>query len=89
MSQASIRKTLNRLAYASLVLDVCIAAITALGFLDQGSHQSLLIPINYLLTVVVVLSIILFVLLLALRAKERQGLRRQARDETGTGLQQG
>ena len=89
MSQDSIRKTLNRLAYASLVLDVCIAAITALGFLDQGSHQSLLIPINYLLTVVVVLSIILFVLLLALRAKERQGLRRQARDETGTGLQQG
>jgi hypothetical protein len=79
MSQASIKKTLDRLAYASLVLDICIAAITALSFFDQGSHQSLLVPINYLLTIVVALAIILFVLLLALRAKERQGLRRQGR----------
>jgi hypothetical protein len=34
---------------------------------------------------VVALSIILFVLLLALRAKERQGMRRAARNGSGTG----
>jgi hypothetical protein len=80
MSQTSIRKTLNRLAYASLALDACIAAITSLGIIDQGNNQGLLVPINYLLTLVVGLSVALFVLLLALRAMERKGLRRAGRN---------
>lgn len=87
-SKASIRKTLDRLAYASLVLDVCIAIITALGFFDVGNHQGLLVPINYLLTIVVALSIVLFILLLALRAKEKQSLRRLAKNSEGVDSEQ-
>jgi len=72
VNSTRIRKTLNRLAYASLVLDVCIAIITTLSALDVGSPQRLLVPINYLLTIVVALSIVMFVVLLLLRSKERQ-----------------
>lgn len=76
VNSARIRKTLDRLAYASLVLDVCIAIITTLSVLDIGSNpQHLLFPINYLLTIVVVLSIIMFAVLLLLRAKERQAVK--------------
>jgi len=69
---ARVRKTLDRLAYASLILDICIAIITVLTFFDIGNPQPLLIPINYLLTIVVVLSIIMFVVLILLRSEERQ-----------------
>jgi len=75
VNSTRIRKTLDRLAYASLVLDVCIAIITTLSVLDVGSPQPLLFPINYLLTIVVVLSIIMFVVLLLLRAKEKQAVK--------------
>jgi len=73
---ASIRKTLDRLAYASLFLDICIAIITVIGVLDVGSNpQRLLFPINYVLTIVVVLSVIMFIVLLLFRAKERQAVK--------------
>ena len=72
MNSARVRKTLDRLAYASLVLDICIAIITALSIFDVGSPQHLLVPINYLLTIVVALSVVMFVVLLLLRSKERQ-----------------
>lgn len=75
MNSARIRKTLDRLAYASLVLDICIAIITALSILDAGSPQHLLVPINYLLTIVVALSVIMFVVLLLFRSKERQAVK--------------
>jgi hypothetical protein len=76
MNSARIRKTLDRLAYASLVLDICIAIITAVSVLDVGSKpQALLFPIDYLLTAVVVLSIVMFVVLLLFRAKERQAVK--------------
>ncbi len=75
MNSNRIRKALDRLAYASLVLDVCIAIITALSILDVGSPQHLLVPINYLLTIVVALSIIMFVVLLLFRSKERQAVK--------------
>ena len=76
MNSTRIRKTLDRLAYASLVLDICIAIITSLGVLGIGSSpQTLLFPINYLLTIVVVLSIIMFVVLLLFRSKERQAMK--------------
>lgn len=55
-----------------MVLDVCIAIITTLSAFDVGSPEHLLVPINYLLTVVVALSIAMFVVLLLLRSKERQ-----------------
>ena len=72
MNSAKIRKTLDRLAYASLFLDVCIAIITTLGIFGAGETRYLLIPINYLLTIVVILSVIMFAVLLVLRSKERQ-----------------
>jgi hypothetical protein len=76
VNSARIRKALDRLAYASLVLDICIAIITTVSVLDVGSHpQPLLFPINYLLTIVVALSVIMFVVLLLLRAKEKQAVR--------------
>jgi hypothetical protein len=75
VSSARVRKTLDRLAYASLVLDICIAIITSLTILNVGNPQSLLFPINYLLTIVVALSVIMFAVLLLLRAKERQAVK--------------
>lgn len=76
MNSARIRKTLDRLAYASLVLDICIAIITAVSAFDVGiSPLPLLFPINYLLTIVVVLSVIMFIVLLLFRAKERQAVK--------------
>jgi len=76
MRSSRVRKTLDRLAYASLALDVCIAIITSFSVLDVGSNpQRLLFPINYLLTIVVVLSIIMFVVLLLLRAQEKQAVK--------------
>jgi hypothetical protein len=76
VNSARIRTTLDRLAYASLVLDICIAIITVVSVLDVGSSpQPLLIPINYLLTIVVGLSIVMFAVLLLLRSKERQAVK--------------
>ena len=72
MSTARVRKTLDRLAYASLVLDICIAAVTSLSLLGSGGTEKLLIPISYLLTIVVILSVIMFVVLVFLKVKEGQ-----------------
>ena len=65
------RRTLDYLAYGSLVLDVCIAIITALSLFGIGSnHEFFLTPITYLLTAVVILSISAFVVLLVLKHEE-------------------
>jgi hypothetical protein len=72
LSSARIKKTLDRLAYASLVLDVCIAIITSLSLLGSTGGEHFLIPINYLLTMVVVLSVAMFGVLLLLKLKEGQ-----------------
>lgn len=76
MSTKRIRKTLNRLAYASLVLDVFIAFITSLSLLGSSGTQHLLVPINYLLTIVVGLSVAMFGVLLLFKIKQGQLLRR-------------
>jgi len=52
------------LAYASLVFDIFIAVITSVDALKIGDVQSLLIPVNYALTAVVILSAVVFVTLL-------------------------
>lgn len=78
MKTDNIRKMLDRLAYASLILDVCIAVITLLTILDIQESQRLLMPINYLLTIVVILSVILFVVLLLLKSKEKLSVKRGA-----------
>ena len=72
MSSGRIKKTLDRLAYISLVLDVCIAFITTLSLLGSTGNENLLGSINYLLTLVVILSVAMFAVLLALKIKEGQ-----------------
>jgi hypothetical protein len=68
----SARRALDRLAYISLFLDICIAIITSLGLIGVNVGQQVLVPVNYLLTVVVALSILMFIVLLLLKSKERQ-----------------
>jgi hypothetical protein len=65
-----VRRIMDRVAYSSLFLDVCIAIITALSILKIGNPEIVLIPVNYLLTIVVALSIGLFVTLFWLRHEE-------------------
>lgn len=59
-----LRKALNILAYVSLALDICIAVVTSVGALRVGDLQALLIPTNYALTAVVILSAVVFATLL-------------------------
>ena len=65
-----IRKTIDKIAYCSLFLDVCIAIVTTLSILHIGNPEAVLIPLSYMLTIVVVLSIGLFITLVALRHEE-------------------
>jgi ABC-type transport system involved in multi-copper enzyme maturation permease subunit len=82
MSSSRVRRTLDRLAYASLVLDICIAIITTLSLLGISEGQHLLVPINYLLTLVVVLSVVMFAVLVLLKAKEGQMAKSQQSGST-------
>jgi hypothetical protein len=59
-----LRKSLTVLAYVSLLLDICIAIVTSVGALKIGDLHTLLIPVNYALTAVVILSAAVFVTLL-------------------------
>jgi hypothetical protein len=77
MTRDTIRRTLDRLAYASLLLDICIAVITLLTILDVQQSQRFLVPINYLLTTVVILSVVLFLVLLAYKSKEKLTLKKR------------
>ncbi|MFH1229369.1 MAG: hypothetical protein V1678_03010, partial [Candidatus Aenigmatarchaeota archaeon] len=53
-----VRKLIDKVALYSLLLDICIATITSLSILHIGSPESILIPVNYMLTIVVALSLI-------------------------------
>ena len=55
-SIGKLRRSLTVLAYVSLALDICIAVVTSVGALRIGNLQALLIPVNYALTAVVILS---------------------------------
>ncbi len=55
-SIAKLKNSLTVLAYVSLALDICIAVVTSVGALKIGNLQALLIPVNYALTAVVILS---------------------------------
>ena len=79
MDSERVRRTLDRLAYASLILDVCIAIITSLTVLDAQVLKRLLVPASYVLSIVVFLSNVLFFDLLVLKSKEKRGLGREAK----------
>lgn len=64
------RKLIDKLAYASLVLDICIASITLFTIFKIGDPAFFLMPVNYLLTVVVILSCISAILIIILRSQE-------------------
>jgi hypothetical protein len=66
-----LRKAMTFLAYASLVLDICIAVVTSAGVLRIGDLRALLIPVNYALTAVVILSAGVFVTLLVEKVAQR------------------
>lgn len=80
MNSTGVKRTLDKLAYISLVLDACIAIITGLTVLDEGFTKHLLVPVDYVLSVVVVLSVALFAALLVLKSKEKRDLRREERE---------
>ena len=61
------KKLIRRLSYASLFLDVCIAIISLLSIWKIGNPNSLLLPINYTLTIIVVLSCVSAFLIILLR----------------------
>ena len=71
MNSERVKRTLDRLAYASLLLDICIAVITSLTVLDAQLFKRLLLPASYVLSVVVFLSVALFFVLLLLKSKEK------------------
>ena len=72
MDSRRVRRTLDILAYASLILDICIAVITTFSILGNHTPQQFLVPVNYLLTLVVILSVALFLVLVLLKVTEQR-----------------
>ena len=72
MNSKDVKRTLDRLAYASLSLDICIAVITGLTILDVQTTKRLLLPVDYVLSVVVILSVALLVVLFIMRSTEKR-----------------
>lgn len=65
-----LRKLIDRVAYFSLILDICIAVITTLSIFHIGNPETIMVPVNYMLTIVVMLSIGLFITLFILKHEE-------------------
>ena len=65
-----VRKLIDTVALYSLFIDIAIAVITTLSIMHVET-QSILIPVNYLLTIVVILSIGLFAFLFWLKHEEK------------------
>ena len=89
MNSEGVKRTLDRLAYASLFLDICIAVITGLTVLDSRFTNRLLLPADYVLSAVVVLSVALFIVLIVMKSKERLSLRREGGDQPSAGASNG
>jgi len=68
---AKIRKMIDKLAYLSLALDILIAIISSLILLGIQNSKFLLLPISYMLSFVVFLSIFLFLVLLWFKHQEK------------------
>jgi hypothetical protein len=66
-----VRKLIDKIALYSLLLDITIASITSLSLLHIGNPEEFLVPVNYLLTIVVVLSLGLFIFLFWLKHEEK------------------
>jgi hypothetical protein len=66
-----IQRTIDLLAYGSLLLDVCIAAITFLSLINIKAGEQMLGTIHFTLTAVVVMSLTSFSMLLYMKHYER------------------
>jgi len=66
-----LRKSINYLAYGSLVLDICIAVLTLLSLLQLFDSQYVLLPVNYLLTIVVIVSLASASMMVYLKHEEK------------------
>jgi magnesium-transporting ATPase (P-type) len=66
-----LRRTIDYLAYGSLVLDICITILTLLSLFQQFNQASILVPVNYLLTIVVIVSVASASLLVYLKHEEK------------------
>ena len=66
-----MKKWMNRIAYGSLLLDITIAIITLLTIWQIGNPKTILAPVEYMLTIVVVLSVGLGSLIILLEHYEK------------------
>ena len=66
-----IRRLIDKIAYYSLLIDIAIAVLTTVSILHLGDITQLMIPVNYILSAVVLLSLSLFVALFALKHEEK------------------
>jgi hypothetical protein len=71
-TRTRLKRTLTALAYASLILDIFIAVITSVGAIGIANLQALLIPVNYALTTVVILSAITFIAFIIVNYGQRR-----------------
>lgn len=66
-----IRRSINLLGYGSLFLDICIEFISVLSLLNITTGKYILVPIHYMLTSVIILSLISIGMFLYLKHYER------------------
>jgi hypothetical protein len=67
----SLRRAIDIFAYGSLLLDICIAVVTTLSIFNITTGEFVLVPINYLLTSVVIMSLVSGGMLLYVKHYER------------------
>jgi len=66
-----LRRTIHYIAYGSLVLDICITVLTLLSLFQSFNPEGILVPVNYLLTVVVVISLVAGVMVIYMEHAEK------------------
>lgn len=66
-----IRRAINLLGYGSLFLDICVQFISGLSLLNITTGKFILVPIQYMLTSVIVLSLISIGMFFYLKHYER------------------
>jgi magnesium-transporting ATPase (P-type) len=60
----NLKRVINYCAYSSLILDITIAIITTFYLFNPGEPEKLLLPVNVMLTIIVIFSIISAALIL-------------------------
>jgi len=66
-----LRRTIDYLAYGSLVLDICITILTLFSLFQVFNPETFLVPVNYLLTIVVIVSLASASMMVYLKHEEK------------------